>query len=91
MATKLKAEYSSPGTSKIFTHPLPSSHTTTTKTKIAYLSTLRSSVVQIQDEINTFLTSKMEEDKALALKAGVNADYKRAEENYGEEAEEDIR
>lgn len=89
VTTNLKAEYSSPGTSKTFAHLLPSSYTATTKDKILYLSTLHRSVVQLQDEINTFLTSKMEDDKALALKAGINTDDKE-EENYGEEIEEDI-
>ncbi|KAL8902689.1 MAG: hypothetical protein Q9207_004456, partial [Kuettlingeria erythrocarpa] len=54
-----------------------------------YLSTLRKSVTRLQDEINAFLTERMEEDKALAAKAGVKIDEKKEEENYGEENVED--
>lgn len=54
-----------------------------------YLSALRKSVVELQDEVNGFLTTKMEEDKALAASAGMKADDKVEEENYGEEKVED--
>ncbi len=39
--------------------------------------------------MNTFLTSKMEEDKVLASKAGLKVDDKQEEEKYGEEDVED--
>ena len=61
--------------------------------KTEYLSCLRSNVSQMQDDINAYLTQKMEEDKAQ--EAGVmgkrpNKDEDRQEEMYGEEdAEED--
>lgn len=77
----LSATYNSPTTSQTFTHPLPS-----TKEKTAYLSALRKSVTQLQEDVNTFLTSKMEEDKALA---GEKMDEKAEEENYGEEKVEE--
>ncbi len=81
----LTATYASPSTSKSFTHPLPPATAKPTAAKTEYLSTLRKSVTQLQDEINAFLTERMEEDRALAAKAGVKIDEKREEENYGEE------
>ncbi|KAL8717695.1 MAG: hypothetical protein Q9225_005085 [Loekoesia sp. 1 TL-2023] len=87
--TTLTASYTSPSASKTFTHSLPSAATTSTAEKTQYLSTLRQSVTKLQDEVNAFLTEKMEEDKALAVKAGVKVDEKKEEENYGEENVED--
>ena len=83
--TALKAEYSAPTSSKAFSHPLPPASTSSTEEKTAYLSALRESVTKLQEELNTFLTGKMEEDKALAVAAGSKVDDKREEENYGEE------
>jgi hypothetical protein len=60
--------------------------------KTAYLSALRTNVVQLQADINTFLTQKMQEDYKAA---GGNAQGKTAaadqkeEEMYGEENPED--
>ena len=88
--TLLRAEYKAPTGSKTFTHTLPSADVTSTTEKSAYLSALRRLVVQTQEDINTFLTAKMEEDKALTSTPGMKTDEKKAEENYGEEvAEED--
>ncbi len=42
-------------------------------------------MVRLQDEVNVFLTARMEEDKALASLAGVKGDDRKEEENYGEE------
>lgn len=85
-----KAEYASPESTHIFTQalpPLPSEPST--KEKTAYLSALRSSVISLQDNVNSFLTAKMEEDKALASTKDLKVDEKK-EENYGEEvADED--
>ncbi|KAI4150695.1 MAG: hypothetical protein L6R39_002183 [Caloplaca ligustica] len=83
--TNLTATYTSPSTSNTFTHPLPSSSTISLAEKTEYLSSLRTSVTQLQDEVNVFLTEKMDEDKALAAKAGVKVDEKKEEEYYGEE------
>lgn len=83
--TALKAEYTTTTSSKPFSHALPSCTTASTKEKSAYLSALRASVVRLQDEVNVFLTDKMEEDKALAALAGVKGDDRKEEENYGEE------
>ena len=85
----LKAEYTSPNAIMIFKHPLPTTETTTTEGRTAYLSALRGSVTKLQEEINVFLTDKMEEDRALANIAGQKVDDKKEEENYGEEGAED--
>ena len=88
--TSLQADYTSPTTTKTFTHPLPAvSKISNTKEKTNYLSALRQSVVKLQEELNGFLTTKMEEDKALAASAGMKVDDKAEEENYGEEKAED--
>lgn len=85
----LAASYSAPNCSKTFEHPLPATDTSSAEGKSKYLSTLRGSVTKLQDQINTFLTGKMEEDKALAAAAGQKIDDKREEERYGEEGEEE--
>jgi hypothetical protein len=62
-----------------------------TKVKVAYLSELRSMVPKLQDEINVFLTERMEEDKKEAEAQGRQLSAKEAkeEENYGEEVVEE--
>ena len=45
--------------------------------------------MKLQEDINSFLTSKMEEDKTLAASAGIKADEKAEEDNYGEERVEE--
>ena len=84
---ELRADYISPTSTKAFVHPLPSASASTVsvKEKTAYLSGLRKSVVQLQDDINAFLTTKMEEDKALSSSVSTKGDDKKEEENYGEE------
>lgn len=62
------------------------------KTKSTYLAELRQLVPQLQDEINVFLTERMEEDKQAAEEQGAKQLEREAkeEENYGEEnVEED--
>ena len=83
--TSLAASYVGPSSSHTFDHSLPSARITSTKEKTIYLAALRHSVVQLQDNVNNFLTAKMDEDKALATNGGVKADDKVEEENYGEE------
>lgn len=84
-STALKAEYKSPTSFRNISHCLPSCTSKATKDKCAYLSALRASVVRLQDEVNQFLTEKMEEDKAKASSDGLKEDDRQAEENYGEE------
>ncbi|KAL8801568.1 MAG: hypothetical protein Q9182_004354 [Xanthomendoza sp. 2 TL-2023] len=90
--TILTAHYTSPTTgSRTFTHPLATSTTSSLAEKTAYLSTLRASVTQLQSDINEFLTSKMDEDKALAAKTGLSekVDENKEEDFYGEEVVQD--
>lgn len=80
----LHATYTSPTTQKTFVHPLPpSASIKSTEEKTIYLSALRKSVVRLQEEVNGYLTTKMDEDKASA------ADEKAEDENYGEEKVEE--
>ena len=83
--TCLQATYRSPTSSETFAHTLPSASVASTEEKTAYLSALRKSVVKLQEDINGFLTTKMEEDKALSASAGIKVDDKAEEDNYGEE------
>jgi len=94
----LTATYNSATTSTThtFSRPLPTaSANATTEERTNYLAALRSSVTEVQDEINTFLTQKMEEDKANATAVGgegsgkAKVDEEREEEGYGDEEEED--
>lgn len=88
--TRLSAAYASPTSTENFTYPLPTlSSSPITQEKTTYLSTLRSSVQKLQDEINAFLTKKMEEERNAASGAngvnGTKVDEQKEEENYGEE------
>ena len=88
----LQATYTSPTSTKVFSHPLPPQKTSSTEERTAYLSALRASVSKMQEEVNTFLTEKMEEDNAADAKAGKGGkvvDEQKEEENYGEEGVED--
>lgn len=83
----LNATYTSPSSTlaETFTHPLPALSTPlTTSDRTAYLSTLQTSIKTLQNDINTFLTQKMDEDKLASAAAGKVDDVKE-EENYGEE------
>ncbi len=84
---------------QMFTLKLPApagtdSHTTAA----AYIAGLRESVVQLQGDINGFLTCKMEEDGRRTADAGRKGqsvpgeiNEKLEEENYGEEVEQDAQ
>jgi hypothetical protein len=82
----LSANYTAPFSEpKTFSRPLPpSSKGPSTSERTTYLVELQTSVTAIQDQINVFLTQKMEEDNK---KAGVifTVDDTNAEENFGEE------
>lgn len=87
--TILKAEYTACSySSKIFHHSLPASTTTSLAEKSAYLSALRQAVVRLQEDVNSFLTARMEDDKVSASMGGGRVDEGKEEENYGEEMEE---
>jgi hypothetical protein len=102
---ELRAAYKSPTGDNKFSHRISagtaldqvSEHNDPaqfSKAKTAYMSELRSSVKDMQGEINAFLTAKMEEDKNTAATNGAAMNGKGKdeveEENYGEEdVEED--
>ena len=90
----LRAGYSSPSGKQDFAHLLsakcPPNASATQKT--AYLSELRASTKKLQENINTFLTAKMEEDRARdALEKGAKVKTRDEieEEQYGEEVVEE--
>ncbi|GAM86281.1 hypothetical protein ANO11243_042930 [Dothideomycetidae sp. 11243] len=86
---ELRATYTSPSGKKVFSTPLGSTtdanRSTTEKT--AYLSDLRAKVSQLQENVNAFLTAKMEEDNAAQQAAGKTKtmDEDKEENMYGEE------
>lgn len=79
--------------------PVPAKDSTSISDKTIYLSELRSSAKTLQQEINIFLTQKMEDEKLRPVTNEDGAQVKRTgqttmdeaeEENYGEEAVGDI-
>lgn len=86
----LSAIYSAPDSEeKSFDQPLPMcSQEPSSTERTAYLAALRASITEAQDQMNTFLTQKMEEDNARAGAVSAGDDAK-AEENYGEEVVDD--
>jgi len=86
----LTGSYTSPTGTKEFEYSLPSlPQQFSTEQKTSYLSALRSSVVKLQEEVNTFATAKMEEDKMTAPQVAGKVDDKKEEKNYGEETIDD--
>ncbi|KAJ6010428.1 EKC/KEOPS complex subunit Gon7 [Penicillium sp. IBT 35674x] len=88
--TPLQAVYTAPDATKSFQHAIPMTSGTAADplaTKLTHLRALQSLVPKLQDEINVYLTARMEEDK----KAQGQTSEKEAkeEENYGEEVVED--
>lgn len=83
----LTADYASPSGTHTFSHTLPSASAKNVTEKTAYLSAVRSKNAELQNEINAFLTQKMEEDvKAAEGSAGQRIKKEeREEEMYGEE------
>lgn len=90
---KLMAEYKSPNGQHTFSYSLPTNtDPESTKEVTAFLSDLRKSAIQMQKDINAFLTQKMEEDKASetnGTSTSTKVDEDKEEDNYGEEVEED--
>ena len=82
----LYASYHAPKESHAFSHRLPFLPVDfSIKEKTQYLSTLRLTVVEMQKDINVFLTAKMEEDKARMTAKETNVDDANEEAKYGEE------
>jgi hypothetical protein len=93
----LKATYSSPTDSKFFEQSIAAARREGAKTfdaeaKSKYLANLRASSKKLQDEINKYLTEKMEADKKAQGQADVSGTSRPdelEEEQYGEEAGDD--
>ncbi|KAJ5501894.1 EKC/KEOPS complex subunit Gon7 [Penicillium fimorum] len=83
--TSLNAVYTAPQSTETFEHVF-STTTGTLAAKQAHLSELQSLVPKLQDQINAFLTERMEEDK---VQGKLSAQEAKEEENYGEEVVED--
>lgn len=94
----LTATYNGPTAYKTFASALPAVPTSaSTEDKTAFIAALRANVSQMQDDMNLFLTQKMDEDKAREADAANTAtaaargakrsalDEAREEEMYGEE------
>ncbi|KAF8252218.1 hypothetical protein K440DRAFT_391665 [Wilcoxina mikolae CBS 423.85] len=88
----VKAVYASPlpapSDSKTFTVPTETPSTTEASTQAeqtAHVKAVREAVGKLQDEVNAYLTERMEEEKAL----GVTREKEVEEERYGEEAAEE--
>lgn len=80
----LKAVYSAPGATQTFEHKIPASNAESLAAKQAHLTALQTLVPQLQDQINVFLTARMEEDKGK-----ISEKDAKEEANYGEEVVED--
>lgn len=93
----LKAAYRSAADSKDFEQSIPAprhegAKSLDTEAKSKYLAELRASSKKLQDEINKYLTEKMEEDKKAQGQAdvtGTSRPDELEEEHYGEEAGDD--
>ncbi|KAJ5364797.1 uncharacterized protein N7496_010510 [Penicillium cataractarum] len=84
----LQAVYAAPDASKVFTHEIPpASSTDSFAAKQSHLTTLQSLVPRLQEEINVFLTERMEEDKKT--QGAISEKEAKEEENYGEEVVEE--
>lgn len=84
----ISAKYRSQKSSEAFAQKLPTlPKENDAKTKMEYLSALRSSLVQMQSDVNVFLTKKMEEEKSSNAYKGDSRKSleEKEEEMYGEE------
>lgn len=87
-SSQLTAHYTSPTNSQTFSFDLPSapSPDSNVADKTAYLSSLRKNVSDMQAQVNSYLTARMEQDKrAEGQKAAGEEQEKREEDMYGEE------
>jgi len=90
----LCADYSAFAAAKNFQYAqVPLGGQPTPKETTAYIASLRNSLLEMQNDINAYLTQKMEEDKAAAATNGNGiadkVDEQKEEENYGEEVEDE--
>lgn len=96
--TNLQATYGSATGSNTFTKSVSTTESVETTSKAAHLKSIRAATKSLQEDINSFLTSKMEEDKLAVANStattnggGKNKSHDdvEEEENYGEEKIED--
>lgn len=89
----LSADYNSPNGSHTFQCELPKPEENASSQTTLFLFALRSGTIQLQQDINSFLTARMEEDKMAAEKVGEATRSKeeeaKDEDNYGEEIDDD--
>ncbi|KAF3391704.1 hypothetical protein F1880_007524 [Penicillium rolfsii] len=84
----LQAVYTGADSTKVFTHEIPAASSTDSfAAKQSHLTTLQSLVPKLQEEINVFLTERMEEDKKA--QGAISEKEAKEEENYGEEVIEE--
>ena len=87
--SKIVADYQSPNASQSFSVKLPTASQSagSVKDKTEHLSALRKGTSELQSQINTFLTKKMEEDKASGSHKTSAKDTmaEKEEQLYGEE------
>ncbi|KIW72698.1 hypothetical protein PV04_00875 [Phialophora macrospora] len=96
-SASLSATYDSPSGHRDFTYTVSTPQvkndgSVDIEAKTTYLSELRVSTRKLQEDINKFLTEKMEEDKKVAGPNGASRQESKdelEEENYGEEDAED--
>jgi len=87
-STTLTADYGGPESQHTFSYPLPNNtNPESTKDVTGFLVKLRESTIQMQKDVNAFLTQKMDEDKAKDKDTKVDED--KEEDMYGEEADDD--
>ena len=91
---KLSADYKSPTGQHTFSYEVPAvSQNQSTEETTDFLAKLRQSAVRMQQDVNTFLTQKMDEDKALEntkeVQHNAKVDEDKEEDNYGEEVDEE--
>ena len=89
----LVAHYNSPNATQSFSSELPPvpADGGNVEEKTAYLAALRANTTKLQEEVNVFLTQKMDEDKAAESGKGKTSKgvEEREEEMYGEEDPEE--
>ncbi|KAK4634422.1 hypothetical protein CLAFUW4_01245 [Fulvia fulva] len=92
--SSLVAHYKSPHATQSFSSELPhlpEDGANVEQQKTAYLAALRANTTKLQDEVNVYLTQKMDEDKVAESARGKSSkDMEEREENmYGEEDPEE--
>lgn len=92
----LTAKYAAPDDTRGFKHELVTKEGSdeSSQASTEVLSDLKSKTVKLQQEINDFLTTKMEEDRKAAdatpNAAASKANETASEDLYGEEIEDDV-